>query len=375
MIRRATDKGGLVFVCGCYSQVFPTEVSKIDGVHFICGNYNKNAIANTALSMLEEKSFPASPIIDVADIDTCPFEKMKITSSPRTRVYVKIEDGCESKCTYCIIPKARGRIRSKAPSDVIEEVRDLSLAGVCEIVLTGIETASYGADLNGTSLIDIIEEIAKINGIERIRLGSLDPSSISEDFVKRAAQEKKFARHFHLSMQSGSSSVLARMKRKYNARQAMEKIELIRRYMPDAAFTTDMMVGFPAESENEFLETVEFSKKAGFLFMHIFPYSKRAGTPAAEYAGQIEEGEKHRRVKELSAVRDELAKAAKASLLPVGSEVNVLFETWDGEYAKGHTSNFIEVRAKSGLDVRSLIKKVRITDNSCTVCTAEVIDK
>ena len=323
--------------------------------------------------MLEEKSFPSSPVIDVADIDACPFEKMKITSSPRTRVYVKIEDGCESKCTYCIIPKARGKIRSKAPSDVLEEVRDLALSGVCEVVLTGIETASYGADLDGTSLIDIIEEIAKIDGIKRIRLGSLDPSSISEDFVKRAAQENKFARHFHLSMQSGSSSVLARMKRKYNARQAMEKIKLIRRYMPDAAFTTDMMVGFPSESEDEFLETVEFSKEVGFLFMHIFPYSKREGTPAANYAGQIEESEKHRRVKILCAVRDELSKYITSSLLHVGTETDVLFETWDGEYAKGHTSNFIEVRARCTGDVRSLIKRVRITDNSCAICTADII--
>ena len=373
VIRRAAKQGGLVLVCGCYSQVSPDEIAEIEGVHYIGGNYNKSAVPEVALKLLRENRFPDAPLRDIPDIDVCGFESMTIHSAPRTRVYVKIEDGCESRCTYCIIPRARGRIRSKLPQDVISEVEYLAKTGVKEVVLTGIETASYGADLEGVTLIDIIERIAKIEGIERIRLGSLDPSSIGESFVRRAAQEKKLACHFHLSMQSGSSGVLARMKRKYNASQALDKIKLIRSCIPDATFTTDMMVGFPGESEDEFLETVEFSKAAGFLFMHIFPYSKRKGTPAAEYPCQIPEAEKHRRVKELSAVRDKISERVRRELLPTGSFTQVLFETYEDGYAKGHTSNFIEVKAKADRDLHGEIFDVRITDCRGAVLTGEIV--
>ena len=371
IIRRAAKRNAVVLVCGCYSQVSPDEVARIDGVDYVGGNYNKNKIPSLALELLESKE-RTEPVVDIPDIDGCGFEPMCIHSAPRTRVYVKIEDGCESRCTYCIIPSARGKIRSKAPEDIIREVRGLAASGVREVVLTGIETASYGRDLLGVSLIDIIEQIAKIDGIERIRLGSLDPSSISEDFVMRAAREPKLAPHFHLSMQSGSSTVLARMKRKYNARQAMSKISLIRRYMPDAAFTTDMMVGFPAETEAEFAETCEFAKEAKFLFMHIFPYSRRKGTPAAEYGGQIPEAEKHRRVRELSEIRDSVADSVRAELMPVGAETEVLFETYENGYMKGHTANFIEVQVKSERDMHGEIHKIRILKNIDSVCKGEL---
>ena len=372
IIRRAAKRNALVMVCGCYSQVSADEVAKIDGISYIGGNYNKNKIPELALSLLEGKC-ESTPVIDIPDIDKCGFEPMCIHSAPRTRVYVKIEDGCESRCTYCIIPSARGKIRSKDPDAIVREVEGLASVGVREVVLTGIETASYGRDLLGVSLIDIIERIARIDGIERIRLGSLDPSSINEDFVIRAANEPKLAPHFHLSMQSGSSTVLARMKRKYNARQAMSKIKLIRDHMPNAAFTTDMMVGFPAETEAEFLETCEFAREAKFLFMHIFPYSRRKGTPAAEYGGQIPESEKHRRVRELSELRDVIADEVRASLSPIGSVQEVLFETYEDGYMKGHTTNFIEVKAKVEHSIHGEIHKVKITDNKDTVCMGEII--
>ena len=372
MIRRAAKRNALVMVCGCYSQVSADEVAKIDGISYIGGNYNKNKIPELALSLLEGKC-ESTPVIDIPDIDKCGFEPMCIHSAPRTRVYVKIEDGCESRCTYCIIPSARGKIRSKDPDSIVREVEGLASVGVREVVLTGIETASYGRDLLGVSLIDIIERIAKIDGIERIRLGSLDPSSINEDFVIRAANEPKLAPHFHLSMQSGSSTVLARMKRKYNARQAMNRIKLIREHIPNAAFTTDMMVGFPAETEAEFLETCEFAREAKFLFMHIFPYSRRKGTPAAEYGGQIPESEKHRRVRELSELRDVIADEVRASLSPIGSVQEVLFETYEDGYMKGHTTNFIEVKAKVEHSIHGEIHKVKITDNKDSVCMGEII--
>ncbi len=372
IIRRAAKRGGVVMVCGCYSQVSAEEVAKIEGVEYISGNYNKNKIPKMALQLLEKKNSPA-PVLDVTDIEKCPFEPMCIHKAPRTRVYVKIEDGCESRCTYCIIPFARGKIRSKEPADILSEVRGLAESGVQEVVLTGIETASYGRDLVGVSLIDIIEMIANIDGIKRIRLGSLDPSSITEDFVKRAAKVPKLAPHFHLSMQSGASSVLARMKRKYNAPQAMKKIQLIREHIPKASFTTDMMVGFPSESDAEFSQTCEFAKEAKFLFMHIFPYSKRHGTPAAEYGGQIPEHEKHRRVRELSELRDMIADRVRAELLPVGSETDVLFETYEDGCMKGHTANFIEVKVSTDRNMHGEIHRVRILNNDNTVCTGQLV--
>lgn len=375
VIRRAVGRGGLVFVCGCYSQASPEEVSKIDGVHFIGGNYNKTAIPRLALDMLEGNAAASTPVCSIPDIDSCGFERMCIHSAPRTRVYVKIEDGCESNCTYCIIPAARGKIRSKSPENVISEVQGLALSGVKEVVLTGIETASYGKDLDNITLIDIIEKIAEIDGIERIRLGSLDPSSINEDFVLRAARTKKLAPHFHLSVQSGASSVLARMKRKYNARQALDKINMIKRHIPDATFTTDMMVGFPGESEDEFRQSIDFSKQAGFLFMHIFPYSKRKNTPAATYEGQISEAEKHRRVSEMSKVRDEIAKKTVSERMPVGACVEVLFETYCDGYAVGRSANFIEIKAHSERDLHGEIHTVKIMDNQGNMCTGELLSE
>ena len=376
MIRRAAKRGGVVIVCGCYSQVSAQEVARIDGVSYVGGNYNKNKIPEIALGILKDKADGkdlALPIVDVPDIDKCDFEPMCIHKAPRTRVYVKIEDGCESRCTYCIIPSARGRIRSKAPEEIISEVRGLASSGVKEVVLTGIETASYGRDLDGVTLIDIIEKVAETDGIERIRLGSLDPSSISEDFVIRASKVDKLAHHFHLSMQSGSSSVLARMKRKYNADQAQKKISLIREYMPDTAFTTDMMVGFPSESEAEFEETMQFSRQAGFLFMHIFPYSKRKGTPAAEYKDQVPEPVKHKRVELLSEVRDAVGTEARTTLAPIGSVHKVLFETLEDGYIKGHTSNFIEISAPCDIDLRGEMREVIVTDNSRPLLLGKII--
>ncbi len=373
IIRRALGNGALVFVCGCYSQVSADEISKIGGVHYISGNYNKNAIAKKAKEMLLQSSFPMVPIVDVTDIDSCGFEKMQIHRASRTRVYIKIEDGCESHCTYCIIPKARGKIRSKAPEDIINEARYLASTGVKEVVLTGIETASYGHDTGKITLIDIIEAVACIDGIERIRLGSLDPSSINRDFVLRASAVSKLSPHFHLSMQSGSSSVLARMKRKYNAEQAMAKISLIREHIPNATFTTDMMVGFPAESESEFKETLDFVHQAEFLFIHVFPYSKRKGTPAAEYKGQIEESEKHNRVKRLCEVREQSAKAVREKLLPEGSITEVLFETCKNGYATGHSANFFEVKVQTEADIHGKILKVKIKDSSGETAFGELL--
>ena len=282
-IRRAIKQNpnAFILVTGCMAQTQADRIATICGVDYICGNADKLSVITAAEELIQANRKPETPTIHVLPADSLGFEPMKITKFDRTRAYIKIEDGCESRCTYCTIPAARGKIRSKCPQDVLEEVRGLTEGGCREIVLTGIETASYGKDLDGYSLVDLLEAIDAIPGIGRIRLGSLDPSLIKPAFVSRIAKLRSLAPHFHLSMQSGSDHVLALMKRKYNTRMALGAIALLREAMPHVQFTTDMIVGFPQESDEDFAQTLAFAKEARFLMIHVFPYSKRSGTPAA----------------------------------------------------------------------------------------------
>ena len=374
-IRRARSKNSnsIILVTGCLAQTSPEEILAIEGVSFVCGNSSKLSVVNAADELLSNEN-GLSQRNAVEDIEKAPFEKMSITHFDRTRAYVKIEDGCESRCTYCIIPSARGPIRSKLPSDVLAEVEALTAGGCREIVLTGIETASYGKDLSGTNLADLLCKVDKIKNIGRIRLGSLDPSLITEDFVEKIKGLTSLAPHFHLSLQSGSDRVLALMKRKYNSRMAMHAIELLRGAFPEAQFTTDVIVGFPGESEEDFEDTLNFAKKAKFLKIHIFPYSKRKGTPAAEMQDQISKQVKHDRLTKLSAVecatRLELLKK-EISERPVRE---VLFETFEGGKAIGHTANFIEVSVSSEMPLHSITKRVQLLSNDSDICFGEIID-
>ncbi len=374
-IRRARSKksDALILVTGCLAQTSPEEILAIEGVSFVCGNSRKLSVVDAADELLGNGQAMGEKNA-VEDIEKAAFEKMNITHFDRTRAYVKIEDGCESRCTYCIIPKARGPIRSKLPSDVIDEVEALTEGGCREIVLTGIETASYGKDLSGTDLADLLCRVDKIENIGRVRLGSLDPSLINENFVEKIKNLSSLAPHFHLSLQSGSDRVLALMKRKYNSRMAMRAIELLRDAFPEAQFTTDVIVGFPGESEADFEDTLEFARRAKFLKIHIFPYSKRSGTPAAEMPNQLSKQIKHERLMRLSeieeATRLELLKKEIAER-PV---CEVLFETFDGSNAIGHTANFIEVSAPWDTALHSQTRKVRLLSNNNDVCFGEIID-
>ena len=282
-IRRAIKQNpdAYIVVTGCLAQTSPAMLSAIERVDAVIGNTQKMAAADTVFSLLKCGKKNIEPQILVEPIDSAPFEPMCITRFDRTRAYVKIEDGCESRCTYCIIPSARGSIRSKPEEEVLDEVRALCQNGCREVVLTGIETASYGKDLHDTDLASLLEKVDAIPGIGRVRLGSLDPSLIRPEFVARIAPLTSLAPHFHLSLQSGSSRVLALMKRKYNADQAMKAITRLREALPNVKFTTDVIVGFPQETEEDFQQTVDFVRKARFLMVHVFPYSKRKGTPAA----------------------------------------------------------------------------------------------
>ena len=400
-IRRAKrqNPNAIVAVMGCYSQRAAEEVALIDGVSIVLGTADKMLAPPLVYRLLAERSgdsltvgkfnscvlLPLEfkmglgadidentkkcyelltksldlPLVITKNLEGEGFENMKITRSQRTRAYVKIEDGCESRCTYCAIAAARGPVRSKCPRDVIEEVRGLAKSGTREIVLTGIETGSYGADFTEEyDLGDLIAELDRQGSCERIRLGSLAPELMGERFVSKVRDTKILAPHFHLSMQSGSDSVLRRMKRRYNVEMAMRNMELLRRAFPRATFTTDLMVGFPGESEEDFLATCELVEKAGFLDCHVFAYSKRAGTPAAEYDGQVPEAVKKERserlIKHKNAVRDRLLD----EVLHSGESLSCIFETKSGKLWTGHSDTFIEVRVESDEELAGELREV-----------------
>lgn len=347
-----------ILVCGCYSQVAPEELEKIESIDYISGTLDKLKIVDRALELLEGQHMQR---VEVSSLDGAAFEKMNIKRAPRTRAYVKIEDGCENRCAYCKIPEARGNVRSKTIADTIEEIRALALGGVREVVLTGIETASFGVD-TGESLADLLEKAEEVDGIERIRLGSLEPTLMRPAFIEKIAKLKKLTPHFHLSMQSGCSRTLAAMKRKYNADMALKNIEAVRAAIDGVQFTTDFIVGFPTETDEDFAKTVEFVKKAKFLQAHIFKYSKRAGTVAATMENQVPEDVKHERSQKLTAVCKEITKEILKEEIEKRPLQNVLFEQKvDGMWC-GHTASFIEVRAKSNCNLQGEFTKVKFTD-------------
>lgn len=345
-----------IMVCGCYSQVSPESVSAIDGVAYVCGTQNKLRTVERALELLDGKAIPK---IEVAPLAGADFESMRILHAPRTRAYIKIEDGCDNRCAYCKIPDARGHVRSKKIADVVAEARALTDAGVREVVLTGIETASFGAD-TGESLCDLLDAVNGIDGIERIRLGSLEPTLMRPAFLDRIAKVGKLTPHFHLSMQSGSSHTLAAMRRKYNAETALRNIENTRAALPGVQFTTDFIVGFPGETDEDFAETMEFARRVGFLATHVFKYSKRAGTPAAKMPDQIPEEVKHARSQALIALSAESTAHCLAEILAAHPTETVLFEQKIGGLWSGHTAAFAEVRAASDADLHGELRKVRL---------------
>lgn len=342
IIRRAKKKNpdAKIIVCGCYTQRSPEEVLNIDAADAVIGSAGKMKAPDIAERLLGGES----KINAVTDITKEPFEDMTISRGPRTRVYVKIEDGCESKCTYCAIPSARGNVRSKPRESVISEVEALSKGGATEIVLTGIETGSYGADFsNGYRLKDLIRELDERKSAGLIRLGSLAPELIGADFVDTVKDLNILAPHFHLSIQSGANNVLRKMKRRYSREMALENIKRIRDAIPEATFTTDVMVGFPGETEADFLDTVSFIKEVKFLDAHVFAYSKRKNTPAEAYPDQISEDIKKQRSEALIEIVKNVRDEVLSKIVAKGKPLPCIFEERraDGWYA--HASNFAEV--------------------------------
>ncbi len=373
-IRRMMGKNpnAFVLVTGCYSQTSPDAVCAISGVDYICGNSNKLSVVDRLEELFQKGEKNTQTEINIPSLDTAGFESMTITKFDRTRAYVKIQDGCESRCTYCTIPAARGPIRSKPVDEVISEVECLIRGGCREVVLTGIETGSYGRDLqSGENLATLLEKIDKLDGIGRVRLGSLDPSIIKPEFVDRIKNLKSITPHFHLSMQSGSSSVLANMKRKYNSAQAMRAVNLLRDAFPTLQLTTDIIAGFPGETEEDFEESCKLVENARFLMVHAFPYSKRRGTVAATMKNQVPDEIKHQRVAILSQKAAEIRGEILDSL--IGSEVEVLFESQSGGYSFGHTPEFVEVKIKCNDDLHATIRRIRILSHDQNVCEGEFV--
>lgn len=354
IIRRAVkaNPDAIVMVMGCYSQRSPIEVSKIDGVSVVIGTENKMSLPKIALELLSKKEKTSEKTVQITDVTKAQFERMCIKKAPRTRAYVKIEDGCESKCTYCAIKEARGRVRSKPKEDVISEIEKLSRDGTREIVLTGIETGLYGKDFSEKyTLADLIVELDQRKSAERIRLGSLAPELITREFVEKVRHAKILAPHFHLSIQSGSDEILRAMKRRYNAKMAMDVIDNIRENIEGATFTTDIMVGFPGESEENFLETADFVKRAEFLDAHVFAYSQRVGTPAAAYDNQISEDIKSERSRRLIKIKNEVRDGLLSKIIECGKPLSVIAETKDKDgFYTSHSDTYVEVKFKSEKD-------------------------
>lgn len=371
MIRRMITKNpeAYVLVTGCYSQVSPEEVASIEGVDYVCGSSNKMTVVDELCRLVASGRKNIKCNISVPALKESCFEPMTIRRFDRTRAYVKIEDGCESKCAYCTIPASRGPIRSKPFTKVIDEVKTLTENGVREVVLTGIETGSYGKDLpEHESFASLLDAIDKIDGIGRVRTGSLDPTVVKPQFVEAIKDLKSLCPHFHLSLQSGCSKILALMKRKYNAEQALASMERLRAAMPEVKFTTDVIVGFPGETDEDFHETCEFVKKAGFLMIHVFPYSKRKGTVAAEMKDQVPENVKKERVAILSQISREIRSKILDEKVANGNEVEVLFETCENGFAYGHTSDFIEIKVETDKKLHGLFRKVKLISHDGDVC-------
>lgn len=345
-IRRAIRKNpsAAVIVIGCYSQRAPEEVAGIEGVSAVIGTKDKMQALPIAKRLLDKRdSLPRAEIF-VTSLEGAEFEAMTVRCAKRTRAYVKIEDGCECKCSYCAIAAARGPVRSKPKDEVIREVEGLSRGGTREVVLTGIETGSYGADFSEKyGLSDLLSELDARGSCERIRLGSMAPELMGRDFAEAVSGLKILVPHFHISMQSGSTSVLHRMKRRYTRERALENIKRIRTLMPRVMLTADLMVGFPGETEEEFSETLSFVAKARLLDAHVFAYSRREGTPAADYDGQLSEAHKHERsarlIAEVRRIRDEVL----TEVVACGTPLPTVLETRTERGWLGHSDSYIEV--------------------------------
>ncbi|MCR4650090.1 MAG: tRNA (N(6)-L-threonylcarbamoyladenosine(37)-C(2))-methylthiotransferase MtaB [Lachnospiraceae bacterium] len=385
---KKTNPESVVVAVGCFVQANPDEAAKDESIDLLVGNNKKREIFEILEKYFEEKDASSNDKElggeTFVDVEKCEYEEMTVTgSAERCRVFVKIQDGCDRYCTYCIIPYARGAVRSRKSENIIEEIKLIAQNGYREIVLSGIHISSYGKDFKtgkepADHLFELMSEIEKIDGIERIRIGSFEPMILTEDFVSKLSTIKKLCPHFHISLQSGCDQVLKRMNRHYDTEKFFEKTVLLRKYFKHCALTTDVIVGFPGETEEEFEETYEYLKKIRFFETHIFPYSRRKGTIADRMDGQLTNSIKKERASKLLELDEKLSKEFRES--KIGEKTNVIIEEikiFDGkEYFVGHTPEYVFCameKTENQADITGEKVNVRITGmlNDETV-TAEI---
>mgnify|MGYP004521932607 FL=1 len=341
MIRRAKqrNKNSIIVAVGCYAQVAEEELKKMPEIDIILGNNEKKDIVSIinkySIDKDEEKISSVMEQKEFIDFES-------VAYSDKVRAVIKVQDGCDRFCSYCIIPYARGRVRSRTVSSIIDEIKAFVDKGIKEVVITGIHVASYGRDFKEkTELIDLLEEINKIDGLERIRLSSLEPTIITEEFVKRLSKLEKICNHFHLSLQSACNETLKRMNRHYTIEEFKNSVDLLRKNYKNVALTTDVIVGFPGETDEEFEECYRQLKEIRFYKLHVFKYSQRKGTKAASMENQVAPNIKEERSKKLIALSEQYEQEFNKEL--IGNQEKVLWEQVEGEFFKGHTTNYIIV--------------------------------
>ncbi len=361
-IRRMKKKNpdAIIAVVGCYSQVSPEEILSIDEVNLVMGTNDRKKIVEEVKKI--DASRKVSTVDDIMKVKA--FEEIEINkTNGKTRAFLKIQDGCDRYCSYCIIPYARGRVRSRDLESIVKEVENLAANGYKEVVLTGIHVASYGKDIKDTDikLLDVIKQINDIDGIERIRLSSVEPILFTDEFVEAVSTMDKVCPHYHLSLQSGCDETLKRMKRRYTTEEYKTIVDRLRANIPNVSITTDVIVGFPGETNEEFDKTYEFLKDIELTHMHIFKYSPRKGTPAATMENQVDPSTKHDRSEKLLKLNEENFEKFGQKML--NKEFNVLFEqkVGDNKY-EGLTENYVKVIVESDKDLSEQILKVKITD-------------
>lgn len=357
MIRKAIRKNPKATICvvGCYSQTAPEEIEKIEGVGVVLGTQYRSDI----VKYVDEHLGTGEMVIKVDNVmNLRKFEDLNIDRFKNTRAFLKIQDGCNNFCTYCIIPYARGRVRSRQKESVLNQAQKLVDNGYVEIVLTGIHTAGYGEDLDDYSFYELLVDLVKIKGLKRLRISSIETSQISDEIIDLIGSNEIIVDHLHVPLQAGSDATLKRMNRKYTTAEYLEKINKIRSYLPNIAFTTDVIVGFPGETDEEFEETYNFIKQVNYSELHVFPYSPRKNTPAAKMKDQVNNQIKHERANRLLQLSKELNH--EFALKQIGKTLKVLFEKRDGEYLIGHAGDYLKVKVKTADNLIGEIVTIKI---------------
>lgn len=358
LIRQAIkkNKDAIIVVCGCLAQAKPETVN-IEGVDIVIGNKNKSKVSEYINEYVKNKNKKT----DIYDISNVEFETMQLNNFDKTRAFIKIQDGCNNFCAYCIIPYTRGSVRSKPREDILNEIDHLTLNGHKEIVLTGIHTGNYGSEFDNYDFADLLNEIVKIKKLSRIRISSIEITELNDRVLEIIKDNNVLVDHLHIPLQSGSDEILKLMNRKYDTKYFIEKINKIRKIRPDISITTDVIVGFPNETDKNFNETIETIKKVDFSKLHVFPYSKREGTKAATMEGQVKEEIKKQRVMELLKLSKELENKYMNKF--IGKTLTFIPEVYKDGYLIGHTGNYLLIKLKGCEELLHKEVSVKLMEN------------